>query len=282
TQRRLARYSAAKASGRTREIAMPHAAPRTFRTPGESDLGLRRIANHTGLQVAVLPNACVFAIEHRHEGGRIMINQVEGSALDGGIGRLFLRIAAPDATVAEMVGPGAQVAFGAGDDRFTWEGATGGVRHRVTLWLHPRHDLWLWRVDLTNGGAREVTCAAILAHDLGLGERSFLMNNEAYASQYIDHHVAARPRCGPVTMSRQTLAQRGRHPWAAHVCLDGAASYATDAMQLFGPAYRDAEIARLPETGLPGERLQHEVACAIIQSRPVVLQPGAKGTLTFF
>jgi len=116
---------------------MPHAAPRTFRTPGESDLGLRRVANHTGLQVAVLPNACVFTIEHRHEGGRIMINQVEGSALDGGIGRLFLRIAAPDATVAEMVGPGAEVAFGAGDDRFSWEGATGGMRHRVTLWLHP-------------------------------------------------------------------------------------------------------------------------------------------------
>src|SRR5690606_17670975 len=34
--------------------------------------------------------------------------------------------------------------------------------------------------------------------------------------------------------------------------------------------------------GLPGLRLQHEVACAMIQSRPVVLQPGAKGTLTFF
>ena len=40
-------------------------------------------------------------------------------------------------------------------------------------------------------------------------------------------------------MSRQNLAQGGGHPWVAHGCLDGAAGFATDAMQLFGPAYRD-------------------------------------------
>ena len=48
------------------------------------------------------------------------------------------------------------------------------------------------------------------------------------------------------------LAQHGRHPWVAHGCLDGAASFATDAMQLFGPAYRDADIIRLePEAACP-------------------------------
>ena len=34
----------------------------------------------------------------------------------------------------------------------------------------------------------------MLLQDIGLGERGFLMNNEAYASQYIDHHVARHPR----------------------------------------------------------------------------------------
>ena len=33
--------------------------------------------------------------------------------------------------------------------------------------------------------------------------RGFLMNNEAYASQYIDHYIAGHARCGPVVMSRQ-------------------------------------------------------------------------------
>ena len=133
---------------------MPPAAPRTFETPGESDLGLRRIGNQAGLSIGVLPNACVFAIEHRHERGRTMINQVQGSALDGGIARLYLRLGGPEPMVAEAVGPGAKVGFGVGDDRFAWDGATGGVRHRVTLWLHPQHNLWLWRLEVANTRGR--------------------------------------------------------------------------------------------------------------------------------
>jgi hypothetical protein len=123
---------------------------RTFETPGESDLGLRRITNSSGLSVSVLPNGCVFAIEHQHERGRTLINQVQGSALDGGIARLYLRIRAPEPAVAEAVGPRAKVSFGATADRFTWDGTTAGVRHSVSLWLHPQHQLWLWRVYLAN------------------------------------------------------------------------------------------------------------------------------------
>ncbi len=103
-------------------------------------------------------------------------------------------------------------------------------------------------------------CDAILVQDLGLGPRGFLLNNEAYASQYIDHAVPHHPRFGPVVMSRQNMAQDERHPWVAHGCFDGASSFATDALQLFGPAYRDAdEIALGFGTDLPGIRLQHEV-----------------------
>ena len=46
--------------------------------------------------------------------------------------------------------------------------------------------------------------------------------------------------CGPVVMSRQNLGAGRPHPWVAHGCLEGAAGFATDAMQLLGPAYRDA------------------------------------------
>jgi cellobiose phosphorylase len=259
---------------------MPPAVP-TFSTPGESDLGLRRIANQNGLSISVLPNGCLFGIEHRHERGRTMINQVQGSAVDGGIGRLYLRLGGPEPVVAEAVGAAAKVGFGVGDDRFAWDGATGGVRHRVTLWLHPQHNLWLWRLDVVNTRAAEVTCDAILVQDVGLGDRGFVMNNEAYASQYIDHHIALDPGCGPVVMSRQNLAQSGGHPWVAHGCLNGAASFGTDAMQLLGPRYRDAaEID--PGTDLPGERLQQELACPMIQSRAVTLKPAAQATWTFF
>ena len=36
------------------------------------------------------------------------------------------------------------------------------------------------------------------------------MNNEAYASQYLDHHVAQHPRLNHVLMSRQNLSQGRR------------------------------------------------------------------------
>ena len=83
---------------------MTDLALRAFETPREADLGLRRIASEAGLSISVLPTGYVFAIEHRHERGRTMINLVEGSPHGGGIGRLYLRIRAPEAAIAEAVG----------------------------------------------------------------------------------------------------------------------------------------------------------------------------------
>jgi cellobiose phosphorylase len=124
---------------------------------------------------------------------------------------------------------------------------------------------------------------AILVQDLGLGSRAFVTNNEAYASQYIDHHVTTDSRLGPVVMSRQNLAQEGRHPWVMHGCLDGAAAFATDAMQLFGPRHRDADsVGPRFGTRLPNRRLQHEVACAALQSFPTTVEPGASASWRFF
>ena len=254
---------------------------RTFTLPREDDLGLRRIANRAGLSVSVLPNGCIFAIEHRHERGRTMINQVQGSPLAGGIARLYLRARVPEAFVRQAMGPGAQVRFGAASDRFMWQGQTSGLRHRVVLWLDPQRCVWLWRLEVANTRDVDVSCDAILVQDVGLGARPFLMTNEAFASQYIDHHVARHSHFGPVVMSRQNLAQFDSNPWVAHGCLDGAAGCATDAMQLFGPAYRDAEDID-PGTDLPGMRLQHEAACPMIQSQTVMLAPEGQAAWTFF
>ena len=65
-------------------------------TPREADLGLRRIENVSGLSISVLPNGCLFAFEHRHQRGQTLINQIQGSPLDGGIARLLLRAGAPE------------------------------------------------------------------------------------------------------------------------------------------------------------------------------------------
>ncbi|MGH6821643.1 MAG: cellobiose phosphorylase, partial [Methylocella sp.] len=250
---------------------------RNWATPRDNNLGLYRIENRAGLSISVLPNGCIFAIEHRREDRTTMINQLLGSPVDGGIARLYLRIggAVPISVIA--AGPGAKGRFGAAGDRFIWEGETSGLRHRVTLSLDPRDAAWLWCLEVTNIGEAARTVDMILIQDIGLGDRGFLMNNEAYASQYIDHHIARHPRYGPVVMSRQNLPQGGRNPWVVHGCLDGASGFATDGMQLFGPTFRDRDAFGFAfGTSLPSKRLQHELACTAIQSSPARLPPGAR------
>lgn len=253
-------------------------APRRFETPREDGLGLRRIDSASGLSAALMPNGCLFGLSHQAGPVRTMLNQIEGSALDGGIGRIFLRVGE---TVVEVVGSGARVAVGAGGDRFVWEGTAEGVRHRATLWLHPERAAWLWRVEVTNDGAAAVFCDATLVQDLGLGGRGFVMSNEAYASQYVDHFPVRHPACGWVVMSRMNLAQGGRYPWTAQGCRQDAAAFATDALQLLGPEFRDAGVIDAARE-LPSERLQHEVACPMLRSGASTLAPGEATSWDFF
>jgi len=262
---------------------MKPAATASFTTPRDSDLQCRQVNNKTGLSASVLPNGALFVLEHQSECGRIMLNQVPGSPVHGGIGRLYLRVGGDRPRIIEIVGPEARFRFGADSDRFVWEGAADGLRHRVTFWLAPESNAWLWHVEIANEGKSGIACDVLLIQDLGLGDRGFVANNEAYVSQYIDHHVARDATLGPVIMSRQNLAQGGRWPWVMQGCLDGAVAFATDALQVFGPFYRDRSDIDLPfGKDLPKLRLQHEVACAALQSRPATIEPGASADWTFF
>src|SRR5208282_6216478 len=115
-------------------------------------------ANQSGLSISMLPNGAIFAIEHAQENRRVMINQVLGSPIGGGMGRLFLRVGGGRPTVLPVAGPEASSRVGAADDRFVWEGASRGVRHRVELWLHPRSRQWLWRVEVHNLSKSKLPC----------------------------------------------------------------------------------------------------------------------------
>ncbi len=251
-------------------------------TPRRDDLGLLRIANGSGLSVSVLPTGAIFAIEHTEASRRIVINQTLALPIADGMARLYLRTGGRP-MVLPVIGPRAPLRVGSSDDRYIWEGEENGVRHRVTLWLHPRLNAWFWLVEVVNERKEELPCDAVLIQDLGLGDQGFLMNNEAYASQYLDNHIAHHPRLNHVLMGRQNLSQGGAHPWATHGCLEGAAGFATDFRQLMGPVYRDADQLGVPfGTDLPSERLQFETACAALQSKPVTVEPGGETSWTFF
>jgi cellobiose phosphorylase len=262
---------------------MSNSLTETLTTPHRDDLGLVQIANSAGVFVSVLPSGSIFAIEHIEPKRRIMINQMLASPIASGMGRFFLRLGGPEPAILPVIGPEAGLRVGGSNDRFVWEGEQTGVSHRVTLWLHPRSSAWLWRLELVNRRDGELSCDAVFVQDLGLGEQGFLMNNEAYASQYLDHHVAQHPRLHYVLMSRQNLSQGGTYPWAAHGCLEGVASFATDFRDLMGPGYRDADQFSCGfGTALPSKRLQYETGCAALQSKAVTLAPGGAASCTFF
>ena len=262
---------------------------RILTLPTEKELDLHRLSNAAGIEISVLPNGCIFAIEHVKGAERTLINQVLGSPLGSGIGHILLRAGAgpssggmPAQMAAQISGAGAAGRVGGVPDRFVWEGETDEIRHSVTLWLHPREPLWLWRVELENRGAKSVDCDAIFVQDLGLGARGFVLSNEAYSSQYIDQTIGQHPSLGPVIMSRQNMGQFGRNPWIAHGCLEGAAGFATDGSQLFRPFRNGATDAVNFGCDLESVKIQGEMACAAIQSRAVTLDAGAKTALTFF
>jgi cellobiose phosphorylase len=262
---------------------MSRSATAILTTPHIDDLGLERIVNRSGLSISLLPNGAVFSLEHAEGARRIVINQTFASPIAGGMGRLLLRIGGAEPAILACAGAEAPGRVGTAADRFVWEGIQRGILCRASLWLAPDSNVWLWRLTVVNRGATELPCDALFIQDLGLGDPNFLMSNEAYACQYLDHFVARHPRADSIVMSRQNLAQGGVHPWTAHGCLEGAAGFATDLRELMGPAFRDADGISLGfGVNLSSQRLQYETGCAALQSRAVTLAPGSKTTWTFF
>ena len=262
---------------------MPGSPTEILTTPRVDDLGLERIVNRSGLSIGRLPNGAVFSLEHAEGARRIVINQAFASPIAGGMGRLLLRIGGADPAILACAGAEASGQIGGADDRFVWQGEQRGVFCRVTLWLAPDSNVWLWRLAVENRRQTELPCDALFIQDLGLADPGFLMSNEAYACQYMDHRVARHPRAESVVMSRQNLAQGGAHPWAAHGCLDGAAGFATDLRELMGPACRDADgFALAFGQRLSSQPLQYETGCAALQSKAATLAPGSATSWTFF
>ncbi|MBY3597667.1 GH36-type glycosyl hydrolase domain-containing protein [Rhizobium bangladeshense] len=256
---------------------------RSLQVPRREELDLFTISNGSGLSISALPNGTLFAIEYVDDKGSVQINQTQGSPLIGGIGRLYLRIGGSNPGVVEIVGPHADGSFGWNATSFSWSGKTGDIAYDVRLELHPSETAWFWRGSFRHLKRGTLPVDLVLVQDVGLGDRGFLMNSEAYASQYIDHHIADHKAYGPVLMNRQNLKQPGaRNPWLVQGCLNGAVAYATDAIQLAQAKHRQGELLVGPfGTSLPSERRQQEMACPAIQSKTFSV-PASGATAGFF
>jgi 1,2-beta-oligoglucan phosphorylase len=222
----------------------------------------------------------VFAIRH----GDVLVNQVLGSPVEGGIGNLYLRWRTPGRRDAvPLLGPASASRFRVSAGGAVWEGSVEGLDYTCTLRLADRHPTWFWTVALVNRSGRRVSIDAVLAQDLGIAHEAAVRASELYTSQYIDHTILEDPELGFLVCSRQNLPQGDAFPWVMHGCLDGAAGFLTDGFQLYGLAYRATNVpAALGRATLPNRNYQYELAMPTLQSSRLSLAPSASGEITFF
>jgi CRISPR-associated protein Csx3 len=238
------------------------------------------LRNRAGLQVDILDNGALFAIRHRG----VLVNQVLGSPLEGGIGNVYLRTRTRGGIAwSPLIGPESRSRLRASGGSATWEGSVDGIAYACDLRLATRQPTWFWTVRVTNGAGRRLSADVVLAQDLGLAAEAAVRTSEAYTSQYIDHTVLEDEALGYLVCSRQGLPQAGAFPWIMHGCLDGAAGYLTDGFQLYGTAYKATNVpAALLRPTLPNRTYQYEFALPTLQSRRIGVPRGATNEVSFF
>jgi len=240
------------------------------------------LRNGSGLTVELWDDGTLFAIRH----GDILVNQVLGSPIEGGLGNVYLRRRQRGGiTSFPLIGPASGSVFratGAGD-RAAWEGSVDDLAYACTLLLAPADPTWFWTIRITNTLKRRASLDVILAQDLGIATEAAVRTSERYTSQYIDHTILRDDDLGYLVCSRQNLEQAGAFPWLMHGCLDGAVAFLTDGFQFYGLDYRSTdEPAALRRRTLPNRRSQYELAMPTLQSSARSLPPGTSCELTFF
>lgn len=227
-----------------------------------------------GTRFSFLPTGDVYEITKKG----IMINQLSGNEIDGSCNQIYLRVYKDGKISATpLVGSNSPSTFSAMDDQLVWRGAFEGVAYRVTFLLAPS-GTWFWQVQVAGAGQ---TVDVIYGQDIGNASKGAVRSNEAYISQYVDHHIS-HVDGSVVISSRQNQAQKGLFPLVEQGSLQQIVSYSTDGYQFFKRAYKESNVpAVLTEVRLADEVYQYEFAYTALQSAKLELSE-EKTTLVFY
>ncbi|MFT8324091.1 GH36-type glycosyl hydrolase domain-containing protein [Oenococcus sicerae] len=216
------------------------------------------------LQINFLPNG---SIEKIISDG-IMINQVDGNLIDGSLANIYLRNSENGKyRDTKLIGPESNSEFSLTEHAAKWSGEFDGISYIVTLYLGDQK--WFWNIDLTSDSDNSKQTDIFYTQDLGLGLPSFVSSNEAYASQYIDHHI--EKKAGKISISsRQNQSQDGRFPYLQQGAFNPLQSYATDGFQFFGKSYKATGVPEsLTKAQLPNYNYQYEFSLIALQTMPL-------------
>jgi cellobiose phosphorylase len=214
--------------------------------------------------------------------GDILLSRTLGNPLEGGLGRMFLRVyIGGSVELYALLGSTTSLSnFACDGEVAQWSGEMAGCLVQLTLRVDVEASTLLWDVTVANESAESVRIDTVWVQDVGLASRGALLSNEAYTAHYLDESVIQDISCGPVLSFRQNLQQAGKNPWLMAACLSGAASYATDAFEVYGNGYRCGEGASgLERESLTNRCYQYEFSCAALQANPVDLD--AAGSTRF-
>jgi cellobiose phosphorylase len=245
------------------------------------DLGQRQeferieFSNAAGLKVALYKNGGTQGI---YLDG-LMVNQVEGHPLQGGLDGVYFRRHGTDG-IASIAVSGAAAPCSFDKNGAVWQQEQDGMVLSMRLLLHPELPLLLRVCHAQNNRNATVTCDWMAGQDLGIADTGALKNNEAYACQYLDHRIVDHPVAGKVMLSRNNL--HPQKPFAVHCCLQGAQSASSDGYQFFGTVSKlSGKPVALQSAALENRVRQYEFAFAALQSHTITLEPG-QGCMTVF
>ena len=219
----------------------------------------KRTFKNNGTIVSFLETGDLYDIQSQE----IMINQLHGNALDGSCNQLYLRIHEDNAIHSTpMIGSNSTSALYSSDERLAWIGEFLGVSYQVDFLLAPS-GIWFWKVSLKGSGQK---VDVIYGQDLGNATQGAVQANEAYMSQYVDHHIT-KEEGTIVVSSRQNQPQNGKFPVVEQGSLNRLVGFSTDGYQFFGREYKETNQPKaLSQKNLANEVYQYEFAYIALQT----------------
>lgn len=197
-----------------------------------------------------------------------MINQLNANTLDGNCNQLYLRVHTETGILSTpMIDSNSESEFYAASEQLTWQGKFSGVVYQVNFKL-AKDGTWFWQSSLFGDGQK---VDLVYGQDIGNAAKAAVRANEAYASQYIDHHVT-QSSDDIVISSRQNQPQTGCFPLVEQGALTALVGYSTDGYQFFGRDYKATNTPKaLKNNQLANEVYQYEFAYIALQTKQFVL-----------
>ncbi|MDN6835354.1 MAG: cellobiose phosphorylase [Lactococcus lactis] len=214
--------------------------------------------------MSFLDTGDLYEIEHQG----IMVNQLHGNVIDGSLNQIYLRIKEQDSYLfTPLIGSNSPSRLQKCGEGLRWTGTFHQVDYRVDFQIG-QDNIWFWTVKLKG---YDQTVDIIYGQDIGNATKAAVRSNEAYISQYVDHHVSQHD--GEIVISsRQNQPQNGNFPLIEQGSLQALRSFSTDGYQFFGTSYEETNSPKiLQKETLANEVYQYEFAYVALQTEALHL-----------